>query len=95
MVWIGQEGPLRDWFVACISSLQPDDLLLLLSFVTGLPFLPAHGLVNFNVLVLKRQDRLPISRPAFKILELPAYEFEHMLRDKLLLAIRSSGMTFC
>lgn len=90
MVWIGQGGPLRDWFVACVSALQPDDLLLLLSFVTGLPSLPPHGLESFNVLVLKRQvDRLPIARPAFKILELPAYEFEHMLRDKLLLAIRN------
>lgn len=92
LVWQGPEGPMREWFTGCVRAMTPTDLTLLLSFVTGLSSVPVGGLDRIGVVVVRRPvDSLPVSHTCFKLLELPPYESENILADKLLFAIRNTS----
>lgn len=88
-----------------LKSFDKLDKALFLQFVTGTSKVPldgfrhlqgSEGTQHFNVHRAYGKNALPTAHTCFNQLDLPEYESEEMLREKLLIAIRegSEGFAF-
>jgi ubiquitin-protein ligase E3 C len=90
-----QDSTIRH-FWKVMRDLSPEDLQLFLKFVTSCPRPPMLGFKHLNPpLRIGRSDpdtsRLPSSSTCFNMLKLPPYTSAHLLKEKLLLALRSGA----
>ena len=85
----------RFWKV--VDGMEDDDRALLLKFVTSCERPPSLGFSAlhppFTVQYLESQgdERLPSASTCFNVLKLPTYSSSKVMRQKLLLAIRSKS----
>ncbi|KAL8860542.1 MAG: hypothetical protein Q9178_002894 [Gyalolechia marmorata] len=80
-------------FWTIVSDFSPEQIRLLLEFVTASDRLPVTGVDNLTFAIQKNgegDDRLPTSLTCYGRLLLPAYSSRAVLRDKLCLAIENS-----
>ena len=83
-------------FWSVVAALEPADKAALLKFVTSCERAPPLGFgqlePRFTIQrAAARDDALPTSSTCFHTLKLPAYSRESVLREKLLMAIRSGA----
>lgn len=84
-------------FWAVCEELSPEDRALLVRFVTSCERPPSLGFAGlhppFTVQRVECSDdsRLPTASTCFNVLKLPTYSSQRVLRDKLLLSIRSKS----
>ncbi len=84
-------------FWAVVDELSAEDRALLVKFVTSCERPPSLGFAAlhppFTVQRVECSDdhRLPTASTCFNVLKLPTYSSQKVLRDKLLLSIRSKS----
>ena len=92
------------WFWNIVEGFDRNEKALLLQFVTGTSKIPlggfsqlmgTSGVQRFNIHKAKvTNERLPTSHTCFNQLDLPEYESEELLHERLLLAIREGSEGF-
>jgi hypothetical protein len=92
-------------FRTVCEELCSDDLRLLLYFATEQPAIPFGGLNNprghapVDKITVRcdkraRKDALPTSSVCFYLINLPQYDDLAVMKDKVLMAIRETGVSF-
>jgi ubiquitin-protein ligase E3 C len=84
------------WFWATVQEFNSDDLSKLIKFVTSCPRAPSLGFASLDPLfgiqrVESPDSRLPSASTCFNILKLPIYSSKNILKEKLLVSIRSGA----
>ena len=85
------------WFWATVQELNSEDLSKLIKFVTSCPRAPSLGFASldppFGIQRVECSDdsRLPTASTCFNILKLPTYSSKNIVKEKLLLSIRSGA----
>jgi ubiquitin-protein ligase E3 C len=84
------------WFWATVQEFNSDDLSKLIKFVTSCPRAPSLGFASLDPLFgIQRVEcpdsRLPSASTCFNILKLPIYSSKNILKEKLLVSIRSGA----
>lgn len=81
-------------FFNVLEKFTQEDLAKFLVFLTGSSQVPIGGFENFEesgnpikIIYNDSIDRLPVAHTCFRILDLPSYEDENELENKLLKAI--------
>lgn len=98
-------SPQTSWFWNCVTKMGQEDLTRFVMFVTGTSKVPIEGFVALQGgngpqrLAIHRvacttKTRLPTARTCFNRLELPEYQDEETLSDRLLVAIRECSEGF-
>jgi hypothetical protein len=90
----GANHPLIKRFWRTVARFQPEEMKLLLKFITGLTRLP-NGRLNpdFRIIIDKQitdypDQALPTAATCFQLLRLPAYSSDEICHAKLLYAIK-------
>lgn len=84
-------------FWAIFEEMSPEDKALLVKFVTSCERPPSLGFAALQPpFTIQRVDcgddtRLPTASTCFNILKLPTYSSQKVMKDKLLMAIRSKS----
>jgi hypothetical protein len=84
-------------FWAVLEELSAEDRALLVKFVTSCERPPSLGFVGLTPpFTVQRVDcsddsRLPTASTCFNILKLPTYSSQRVMRDKLIMSIRSKA----
>lgn len=86
--------PVIKLFFNCISKWDQDELHRLLKFITGLTHVPVGGFASLaqkkkpiTITTGGLRDRLPQAHTCFNRIDIPAYQSEKELNEKLHLAI--------
>ncbi len=85
------------WFWATVQEFNSDDLSKLIKFVTSCPRAPSLGFASLDPLFgIQRVEcpddsRLPTASTCFNVLKLPTYSSKNILKEKLLVSIRSGA----
>lgn len=91
------------WFWDTLRSFSREDKAQFLQFVTGTSKVPLDGFANlrgvrgpqrFSIHRMYDTNLLPTAHTCFNQLDLPAYESQEILREKLLIAIREGHSGF-
>jgi len=85
-----------EWYWECVSNMNPDELSLLLAFITGSSNLPVDGISTLNITIYIRptsSKSLPTSSTCFSLLYLPVYESMIQMKERLLYAIHNVDVT--
>ncbi|KAL9656285.1 hypothetical protein ABK040_007898 [Willaertia magna] len=98
------DSPQIKWFWNIVESFDRNEKALLLQFATGTSKIPLggfaqllgmNGIQKFNIhRISGNYERLPSSHTCFNQLDLPEYESEEIMRERLLLAIREGSEGF-
>jgi E3 ubiquitin-protein ligase HUWE1 len=99
-----ESSPVITWFWNTVQSFDRQEKALLLQFCTGTSKVPLagfkslmgmNGVQRFNIhRVPGDPERLPTSHTCFNQLDLPEYESEEILKERLILAIREGSEGF-
>lgn len=98
-----EKSPVIQWFWKTVEHMNRNDRALLLQFVTGTSKVPLegfksllgmHGIQRFTIQRTHGSDRLPTAHTCFNLLDLPEYESEQQLSERLMIAIREGSIGF-
>lgn len=86
-----ENTPVIKFFFSAVSKWSKEDRAKLLLFITSTSKFPANINKNNQILITyrPRSNFLPIAHTCFRQLELPEYESEQILNDKLLFAVQN------
>ena len=91
------------WFWEVVGAMDQEDRALLLQFVTGTSKVPLEGFKalgghagqhKFTILKHSVVDHLPTAHTCFNQIELPEYESQEVLKDRLLTALHEGTAGF-
>lgn len=85
-----RDSPTIKCFFNAISKWDNDLLAQLLQFITGNSSVPLNGFCDKRIIIQKSGNinSLPTSHTCFNILDLPDYQNEEILNEKLLMAVK-------
>jgi len=98
-----ESSPVIQWFWKAVEQMNRNEKALLLQFVTGTSKVPLdgfkslmgmNGLQKFNIHRVHGSDRLPSAHTCFNQLDLPEYESEEMLKERLMVSLLEGNVGF-